>query len=86
MPTMDPAALRAALERQQSGLAPVARVLEALAAHPPRLNPDDWRGEASQACERLEGDLRRRLLAADDWLGDATRSTRAALAELGALG
>ncbi|MFC5502236.1 hypothetical protein ACFPJ4_08290 [Lysinimonas soli] len=83
MPTMDPGALRAALERQQGGLAPVARLLAAAAAHPPRLDHDDWRGEAAQACERLEARLRSLLSEADEALDAAQRCTRAALAELG---
>ena len=84
MPTMDSAALRAALERQRRGLAPVGRLLASAAAHPPRLDPGNWRGEAAQACERLEGRLRSLLAGADDSLSAAERSTRAALAELGA--
>jgi hypothetical protein len=83
MPTMDPGALRAALERQQSGLAPIARVLAAAAAFPPRFSPDDWRGEASEACLRLEAELQRELLASDHAVAAAARSTRSALAELG---
>ncbi len=83
VPTMDAGALRAALERQQSELAPIGRVLAAVAAFPPRLAPDDWRGEAADACVRLEDDLRSALAAGDDAVSAAQRSTRAALAELG---
>ncbi len=83
MPTMDPGALRAALERQQSDLAPIARVLAAAAAYPPQFSPDDWRGEAADACIRLQDDLRHALLASDHAVAAAARSTRSALAELG---
>lgn len=83
MPTMDPGALRAALERQQDDLAPIARVLEAAAAYPPQFSPDDWRGEAADSCVRLQDDLRRALLACDHAVAAAARNTRAALAELG---
>ena len=83
MPTMDPGALRAALERQQNDLAPIARVLSAAAAYPPQFSPDDWRGEAADACVRLQDDLRHSLLACDHAIAAAARSTRNALAELG---
>jgi len=84
MPTLDPGALRAALERQQSDLAPIARVLAAAAAHPPAFSPGDWRGEAADACQRLQGDVQHALLAADRAVDAAARDTRSALAELGA--
>ena len=83
MPTLDPGALRDALERQQNDLAPIARVLAAAAAHPPRFSPDDWRGEAADACLRLQDELRHALLAADRVVEEAARDTRSALAELG---
>jgi hypothetical protein len=83
VPTMDPGALRAALERQQTDLAPIARVLAAAAAFPPRFSADDWRGEAADACLRLEDELRRALAASDQAVSAAARSTRAALSELG---
>ena len=83
MPTMDPGALRAALERQQNDLAPIARVLAASAAYPPQFSPDDWRGEAAESCVRLQDDLRRALLAGDHAVAAAGQSTRSALAELG---
>jgi hypothetical protein len=83
MPTMEPGAVRAALERQQSGLAPIARALAAAAAYPPQFSPDDWRGEAADSCLRLQDELRRALLAGDHAAAGAARSTRNALAELG---
>jgi hypothetical protein len=83
MPTIEPGALRAALERQQSDLAPIARVLEAAAAYPPQFSPSDWRGEASEACLRLQDELRHALLAGDQHTASAARRTAAALAELG---
>jgi hypothetical protein len=83
MPTWDSGALRAALERQQNDLAPIARVLAAAAAYPPQFSSDDWRGDAADACRRLHDDLRHALLASDHAVGAAARSTRAALAELG---
>jgi hypothetical protein len=83
MPSWDPGALRAALERQQNELAPIARVLAAAAAHPPRFSSDDWRGEAADACLRLQEELTRALLAGDHAVAAAARDTRNALAELG---
>jgi len=83
MPTWDSAALRAALERQQNDLAPIARVLAAAAAYPPQFSPDDWRGEAADACVRLQDELRRALLAGDHAVAAAARDTRSALSELG---
>ncbi|MEO6115616.1 MAG: hypothetical protein ABIP33_04450 [Pseudolysinimonas sp.] len=83
MPTLDSGALRAALERQQNDLAPIARVLEAAAAYSPQFSPDDWRGEAADACLRLQDDVRHALLASDHAAAAALRSTRRALAELG---
>lgn len=84
MPTWDPGALRAALERQQSELAPIARVLAAAAAHPPRFSSDDWRGKAADACDRLHDELQRALLASDHSAAAAARDIRTALTELGA--
>lgn len=86
MVTWDPGALRAALQRQQSELAPIGLVLSAAAVFPPRLQPEDWRGEASRACEQLEQHLRDRLHAADHAVTAAQRDTRAALVELEAAG
>lgn len=83
MPTMDPGTIRAALERQQSGLAPIARVLAAAAAYPPQFSTDHWRGEAAESCRRLQDELRHALLASDHAAASAARSTRNALAELG---
>lgn len=83
MPTWDSGALRAALERQQNDLAPIARVLAAAAAYPPQFSPDDWRGEAADACVRLQDELRRALLAGDHAVAAAARDTRNALSELG---
>jgi len=83
MTSWDPGALRAALERQQSELAPIARVLAAAAAHPPRFSPHDWRGEAADACARLHDELCRALLASDNAVMAAARDIRSALTELG---
>lgn len=83
MPTMESGALRAALERQQNDLAPIARVLAAAAAFPPQFSPGDWRGEAADACLRLQDELRHTLLATDHAVAAAARNTRIALAELG---
>jgi len=83
MPTWDSGALRAALERQQNDLAPIARALAAAAAYPPQFSPDDWRGEAAAACVRLQDELRRALLAGDHAVAAAARDTRSALSELG---
>lgn len=83
MPALDSGALRTALERQQDDLAPIARVLAAAAAYPPQFSPSDWRGEAADACVRLQDEMRRALLASDHAVEAAARSTRRALAELG---
>ena len=83
MPTLDAGALRAALERQQSELAPIGLVLAAVATFPPRLRPEDWRGEAADSCERLEQHLHHQLRDAEAALEAAQRATRAALNELG---
>ncbi len=83
MTSLDSAVMRAALERQRSELAPLSRVLSALAVFPPRLQPGDWRGESAEACERVEERLRERLRQADRAAEAATRSTQAALHEVG---
>jgi hypothetical protein len=83
MPALDSGALRAALERQQNDLAPIARALAAAAAYSPQFSPDVWRGEAADACVRLQDELRHTLLAGDHAVEAAERSTRRALAELG---
>jgi hypothetical protein len=83
VPTPDTASLRAALELQQSALLPIGLVLAAVATFPPRLRPEDWRGEAATACERLGAQLREQLRAADTALSSAQRDTRSALRELG---
>lgn len=80
----DAATMRAALERQQAGLSPTGRVLSAWATFPPTLRPEDWRGDAASACQRLEGQLHHQLRAADTALAAARRNTRSALHELGA--
>ncbi len=82
--TLDAATMRAALERQQAELAPIARALSAWATFPPSLRPEDWRGDAASACRRLEGQLHHQLHAADTALAAAQRNTRSALHELGA--
>lgn len=84
MPTFESGALRAALEKQQRELAPIARVLDAAAAYSPQFSPDDWRGEAADSCLRLQDEVRRALLASDRALAEAVRSTQTALSELGA--
>ncbi len=79
----DAPALRAALERQQSALAPVGRLLAAAATFPPRLRPEDWRGPAAAACERLESQLVHELRRAEAAVEAAQRETRRAMIELG---
>lgn len=83
MASWDPGALRMALEQQQSELAPIARVLAAAAAHPPRFSPHEWRGEAADACARLHDELGRALRAGDTAVSVAARDLRGALTELG---
>jgi hypothetical protein len=83
MTSWDPAALRTALENQQNELAPIARVLAAAAAHPPRFSPHDWRGAAADACARLSDELGRALVAGDQAVDAAMRDIRHALTELG---
>ena len=79
----DSPVLRAALERQQAALAPVGRLLSAAATFPPRLRPEDWRGPAAQACERLEAQLVHELRGAEAAVEAAQRETRRAVIELG---
>ncbi len=81
MPSLDSPALQLALERQRSELAPIGRVLAALAAFPPRLRPEDWRGQAAGAAERLEQQLQHQLRAADSAVAAAEHATRAAMHE-----
>ena len=83
MASWDLGALRMALEQQQSELAPIARVLAAAAAHPPRVSPHEWRGEAADACARLHDELGRALRAGDNAVSVAARDIRGALTELG---
>jgi hypothetical protein len=83
MTSWDPGALRTALENQQDELAPVVRVLAAAAAHPPRFSSHDWRGEAADACARLQDELGRALLTSDHAVATVARDLRSALTELG---
>jgi len=83
MVSWDPGALRTALENQQNELAPIGRVLAAAAAHPPRFSTHDWRGEAADACARLQDELARALVAGDNAVAAAARDIRSALNELG---
>lgn len=80
--TPDPAALRAALERQVSVLAPVAAHLRAATAHPP-ISPHDWHGPAASAYGDLEQRLRAALVSADDAAAEALHAARLALAHPG---
>ena len=84
MTPANPDALRTALRQQEAQLTHCVLTLSAAAEFPPRLGAADWRGEAAEACERWEQQLRHGLRMADSAVASARRSTRTALAELGA--
>jgi len=81
-PAPDPAALRAAYERQLALLVPVADELEREAIAPSPLLDDDWRGPAAEAAHDLLRDLRAGLREAADAVDDEVRRLRHRLAEL----
>lgn len=79
---VDPAALRAAYERQLALLIPVVTELEREAIAPSPLVADDWRGAAADAAQDLLRDLRAGLRDAADAVDDEVRRVRHRLAEL----
>lgn len=80
-PAVDPVAHRADLERQLALLLPVLDHLRGEAA-PAWVTPDQWRGPASQAAERMREELRRRLAEAADAVDDVLRVLGLQLAAL----
>jgi len=79
---VDPAALRAAYERQLAFLVPVVDELEREAIAPSPLLDDDWRGPAAEAAHELLRDLRAGLRDAADAIDDEVRRLRHRIAEL----
>lgn len=79
---VDPAALRAACERQLALLIPVVDDLEREAIAPSPLSDGDWRGPAAEAAQDLLRDLRAGLRDAADAVDDEVRRLRHRLAEL----
>lgn len=79
---VDPAALRAAYERQLALLLPVVDELEREATAASPLLSDDWRGPAAAAAADLLRDLRRGLHEAATAVDDEVRRVRHRLAEL----
>lgn len=79
---VDPAAVRAAYERQLALLIPVVDGLEREAIAPSPLIADDWRGPAAEAAADLLHDLRAGLRDAADAVDDEVRRLRHRVAEL----
>ena len=79
---VDPAALRAAYERQLALLIPVVDELEREAIAPSPVSDADWRGPAAEAAQELLRDLRAGLREAADAVDDEVRRLRHRLAEL----
>jgi hypothetical protein len=81
-PPVDPAAIRAGLERQLALLHPVTEHLREAAHAPSPLVADDWRGPAAEAAGRFLDELRRELRIAADTTSDEVRRLRVELARL----
>lgn len=77
----DPVALKTLLEEQAAQLAPISARLHVAATHPP-IAPTDWKGPAADGYTALETRLRSRIVASEQAVEEALRSTRAALGEL----
>lgn len=78
---VDPAAIRAGLERQVALLTPVVEHLETAAGANPLVS-DDWRGPAADAAAAFLLDLRSGLRAAADETSDVVRTLRFNIASL----
>ncbi len=79
---VDPAAIRAGLERQLALLTPVVEHLQTSAAEANPLVTDDWRGPAADAAANFLTDLRAGLRAAADEADDVVRTLRITIAQL----
>jgi hypothetical protein len=79
---VDPAAIRAGLERQLALLTPVVEHLQSAAADANPLISDDWRGPAAEAAAAFLLDLRAGLRAAADEADDVVRILRFNIATL----
>lgn len=75
-PSVDPASIRAGLERQLALLAPVAEHLHAAAIGPSPLVADEWRGPAAEAASAFLDELRARLRDAEAATDDVVRTLR----------
>lgn len=80
---VDPAAERAALERQFVLLAPVVQELHAAAIAPSPLLSSGWRGPAAEAAERFVADLRAVLFLAEDAVEEVVAMVRSEIGRLG---
>lgn len=76
MPTIDPVAQRAALDRQLALLLPVLQHLRVEVAPGRLLLDDDWRGPAADSAKRLAAELDRRIALAADGVDDLVRIVR----------
>lgn len=79
---VDPAAIRAGLERQLALLTPVVEHLEIAAAETNPLVDDEWRGPAADAAATFLTDLRSGLRAAAEEADDVVRTLRLNIALL----
>jgi hypothetical protein len=79
---VDPAAIRAGLERQLALIAPVAEHLQSAAVDANPLVSDGWRGPAAETATAFVADLRVGLRAAADEADDVVRTLRFNIATL----
>jgi hypothetical protein len=79
---VDPAAIRAGLERQLALLTPVVEHLQSAAADANPLISDEWHGPAAEAAATFLLDLRAGLRAAADEADDVVRILRFNIATL----
>ncbi len=82
MPSIDPAAQRADLERQLALLVPVHQHLAVEAAPRHVIVDGDWTGPAAESAHRLVAELERRLALAADGVDDLVRTVRLQLGSL----
>jgi hypothetical protein len=79
---VDPAAIRAGLERQLALLTLVVEHLQSCAADANPLVADEWRGPAAEAATTFLADLRSGLREAADEAHDVVRLLRLEIAQL----
>jgi hypothetical protein len=79
---VDPAVIRAGLERQLALLTPVVEHLQSAAADANPLISDEWRGAAAEAAAAFLLDLRAGLRAVADEADDVVRILRFDIATL----